>query len=173
MRTEQDVYFTYMYPTDLQKARMNELTDACYHAYCWALQGLAEGRYKITKDNLYDVIDKQMKPDWIDSRPKCVCPWTTMRYMIREACNNWLDDPVIVIQARDYFMEYLKQKHKDRLYIPHSGMPLTDTVQIERVCRVRIDPVEIPTRVHLVIAHRDGDKWRAEIRAAKKTEPVG
>ena len=167
MKTEQDIYWSDMHPTLLQEARMQELADACYHAYCWALKGLADGTYKITKDNLYEVIDKQMKPDWIDSRPKKICPWTTMRYMIREACNNWLDEPIMVEKNKEYLVEYLKQKHKDRLYIPHSGLPLTDTVQIERVCRIPIDPVDIPTRIHLVIAHRTDDGWKAEIRAAK------
>ena len=92
MKVEQDTYWSDMHPTQLQEARMQELLDACYETYCWTVDNLANGVYKITQETLYDTIDKVMKPDWIEQRPQKVCPWTTMRYMIREACNNWLDN---------------------------------------------------------------------------------
>lgn len=170
MKVEQDVYWSDAHPTELQEARMNEITDACYETYCWAIDALAAGKYDINEATLYDVLDHQMKPDWIESRPKKVCPWTTMRYTIRDACHNWLDETVLREKDPNYLVEYLKQKHKNCLYVPHTRMKITDTVQIERVCRIKIDPVEIPTAIHLVIIHRDGTRWRAEIRAAKKRE---
>lgn len=167
MKVEQDIYWSDMHPTIIQEARMLELLKACHSAYCWAIDGLSHWRYTITPETLYDVIDHQMKQDWIDERPAITCPWTTMRYMIRMACNNWLDESVLAEKDPDKLAEYLKEKHKDCLYIPHSGMPVKDTVQVERVCRVPIEPVDIPTRIHLVVAHYIDGKWRAEIRAAK------
>lgn len=167
MKVEQDIYWTDMHPTMLQETRMLEIKDACFYSYCWALDGLASNRYKITPENLYDVIDKQMKQDWIDERPNKVCPWTTMRYMIREACNNWLDEAVMAEKDPEALVDYLKKKHENLLYVPYSGMKLDGAVQIERVCRIPIDDVKIPTRIHLVIAHKEPDGWRAEIRAAK------
>lgn len=170
MKVAQDVYWSDMHPTKLQEARMKELLEACYETYCWTIDNLANGVYKITQENLYDTIDKSMKPDWIESRPQKVCPWTTMRYMIREACNNWLDEPVLAAKDPIALGGYLKQRHEGCLYIPASRMPVADDVQVERVCRVKIDHVDIPTRVHLVIAHKTHDGWKAEIRAAKKED---
>ena len=171
MKVEQDTYWSDAYPTELQEARMNELTDACYYSYCWAIDALAAGKYDINEENLYDVLDHQMKPDWIESRPAKVSPWTTMRYIIREACHNWLDN--LEYQHKEVLVPYLKQKHENRLYVPHTRMHITDTMQIERVCRIKIDPVDIPTAIHLVILHRADGKWRAEIRTAKKKEEAG
>ena len=171
MKVEQDIYWSDMHPTKLQEARMNELADACYDSYCWAIDHLADGTYVITPENIYDVLDHQMKPDWIEARPVKVCPWTMMRYVIREACNNWLDN--LGYKHKEVLVPYLKQKHKDRIFIPHTRMAVVDTVQIERVCRIKIDKVDIPTPIHLVVAHREDGKWRAEIRAAKKKEEAG
>lgn len=167
MRQDPDIYTVQMYPNQSQEARMLEIMHACYETYCWTIDGLLSGRYQITPETLYDVIDKQMKPDWIDQRPKKICPWTTMRYMIREACNNWLDQ--IDFPDKEAMATGLKAEHFNKLYIPYSGMKLlNDTVQIERVCRVKIDHVEIPTRLYLVIAYPGAKHtWWANIRAAK------
>lgn len=164
----QDIYWTAMHPNQSQEARMKEIMDSCYAAYCFAIDGLLSGKYVVTEETLYDVIDKQMKSDWIDVRPPKAGPWTTMRYMIRMACHNWMDE--VACKDREYLAAYLKHKHENQIYIPHSGMPLKDSVQIERVCRVPIDPIDIPTRIHLVVAHWDPIKqeWRAEVRAALK-----
>ena len=169
MKVEQDIYWSTAHPTKLQESRMNELTDACHYSYCWAIDALEAGKYDINEENLYDVLDHQMKPAWIESRPAKVCPWTTMRYVIRMACHNWLDE-LASCKDKAFLAEYLKQKHANCLYVPHTRMHITDTVQIERVCRVKIDPVKIPTAIHLVVMHREDGKWRAEIRAAKKRE---
>ena len=164
MKVLQNIYWSDMHPNQSQEARMLDMKDACYSAYCFALDGILSGKYSITQDNMYFVIDNYMKPDWIDERPPKICPMTIIRYVIREACNNWLDEEDT--KDKEYLCAYLKQKHENKIFIPHSGVKSTNSVQIERVGRVAIDPVDIPTRIHLVIAHYDDGKWRAEIRAA-------
>ena len=168
MKVLQDIYWTDMHPNQTQEARMLDIADVCHTAYCWTIDRLIDGTYVITEETMYDVIDKQMKSEWIEMRPAKVCPWTTTRYAIRKACHDWLDEPLFKKQDYIWYAAGLKEHHEKCIYIPYSGMKVTDSVQIERVCRVPIDPVVIPTRVHLVIAHHTPGKWMAEIRAAKK-----
>ena len=165
MRTVQDVYTTRMYPNQSQEARLLDMKDACYAAYCMTFDGLVDGKYVITPETIYDVIDNQIKPDWIDQRPAKICSMTMIRYVIRMACNNWLDD--IEFKDKEFLRGYWKQKHINNVYIPHSGVKAKDSVQIERIGRVKIDPVDIPTRIHLVIARQTDKGWIADIYAAE------
>jgi len=168
MAVEQDVYWSELHPNKSQEARMLDIADVCHTAYCWTIDNLISGHFEITEDNMFDVIDKQMKSEWIDVRPDKICPWTTVRYVIRKACHDWLDEPILRHKDSAWLAAGLKENHEKCIYVPYSGMKAKDSVQVERVCRVPMDTVDIPTRIHVIIIHHERGKWTAEIRAAKK-----
>jgi len=163
MIVPQDTYWSEMHPTPLQELTMDEIAIACHRAYCWMLDQLSAGVYPLTSDNLYEMLDTRIKDDWIDARPPKICPWTTMRYVLRAACNAWL-----FVEGNLDGIEALKKANEGCLYIPHSGMKTKNSVRVTKVCRVKMDPIDIPTRVHSVIAHKRGNRWIAEIKAAHK-----
>ena len=165
---DRDYYFTELHPNKSQEARMFDIADACHTAYCWTIDRLIANKYEITEDNMFKVIDGPMKSDWIDERPAKICPWTTVRYVIRKACHDWLDEPILRQKDAAWLAAGLKEHHQKCIYVPYSGMKIKDSIQIERVCRVPVDPVDIPTRIHLVVITYNTGKWIAEIRAAKK-----
>lgn len=165
---DQDIYWSELHPNKSQEARMFEIADVCHTAYCWTIDNLISGHFDITEDNMFDVIDKQMKPEWIDVRPDKLCPWTIARYVIRKACHDWLDCEVLRKKNAGWLAAGLKEHYDKHIYVPYSGMKAEDSVQIEKVCRVPMDHMDIPTRIHVIVVRYERGKWTAEIRAAKK-----
>ena len=163
-KVEQDIYWTELHPSALQDIKMRDMVKATEYTYNFAIEGLASNKYKLTEDNIFDVLHDQILADWIDQRPDTdMCPKTMMAYVARDACNNWLDNRIEKLSV-----EELKDRHKNKLYIPYSGMSIANnSVQIMKIMRVPIDPIYVPTRIHLIIAHMEPDKWRCEIRAAR------
>lgn len=157
------VVWTDMFPTVHQAAQLEELVESTYYTYCWALDGLASGRWDITEENFTEVYNGVMRKDWFDSRPNKLCPIVMMKYVHREACHNWLDngkDPSMVPAQ--------KAAHANCFYMPASGHPIQeDHIYVSSVGLVRIAPCELPGRMYVIIGHKlDDGHWKAEIRTA-------
>jgi hypothetical protein len=163
-----DVYHSVLHPNKTQSARMDDISDACEIAYIRVINALKDGKYKLTEDNIFDVIDGPIKADWIDNRPDKVCPWTTIRYVIRKACKDWLESPILAEKASEWFAKGLLEHYQKCIYIPCPKIKVVDSVHIQKVGRVRMNPVDVPTRIFLVVARKVAqDSWTAELRAVK------
>ena len=154
---------TLMHPTKQQAMLLDELVQSTYQTYCFVLDGLEAKRWKINDSNMLKVVDTDIRKDWIDNRPQGLCPMVMMKYVHREACHNWLD----TLWSRRLFLQ-LKEQHADRFYMPASGHKIEkgSTLYIAGVGYVLVDPVELPGRMHLIIGHKEDNKWFAEIRTA-------
>lgn len=158
----QATLFARMYPGLRQAEQLNELVNSTEFTYNWTIDRLAARKYIVTEDNLYQAIDERIRRDWNNVKPAGLCPMCMMRYTIREACHNWLDN------GKDKeLVPMLKLLHADLFYEPASGHPIKDDrIRIQGVGRVRMDPVELPGRLHLLIGHKKSDGWLAELRTA-------
>lgn len=161
-KVAQATLFAKLYPGTMQAEKFDELAQATEFTYSWTLERLAAKKYIITEDTLYRAIDERIRRDWNNIKPVGLCPMCMMRYTIREACHNWLDN------GKDKeLVPMLKLAHTDLFYVPASGhLILDNTIHIQGVGRVRMEPVELPGRLHLMIGHKKANGWLAELRTA-------
>ena len=164
-KIKQNVYHVNLYPTAYDNHVLTGLFYTLQHAFCYTLDGLKSGRYKIDSKTVYDVIDKQIMPDWISERPQDaeIGYYRLVRYVVRDACNKWFDHG-----KAEADVEALKAAHKDHMKLPYCWPKgRYDKIAIFRLAKIKIDPVTLPTDIHSYIIHRDGAKWTCDILAEK------
>ena len=161
-KVPQATLFTPMHPGIRQTQKLEELIESTGFTYNWTIDRLAARKYIVTEDNMYDAIDNRIRKDWNNVKPEGLCPMCMMRYTIREACHNWLDN------GRDKsLLPMLKLMHTDLFYEPASGHLIkNDSIWVQGIGYIRMDPVELPGRLHLLIGHKKADGWVAELRTA-------
>lgn len=84
-----------------------------------------------------------------------------LSWLIREVCHNWLD-----CKKNKFVANTILCKHRGRCYMPASGHAANTHIWISGVGNIKIDPVEISTRLYLIEGYKHGGKWFADLRVA-------
>ena len=150
-----------MFPTARQEALLIDLIESSEYVYKWVMDRLLVSHYRFNEDTLLACVNERIKPELLDNRPEGLCPMNMLSWLIREVCHNWLD-----CKKNKSAMLTSLCKHRGRCYMPASGHVVDTHVWISGVGRIRIEPVEIPTRLYLIEGYKHGGKWFADLRVA-------